>query len=489
MRLLIKKLDLEAGRPIAFIHEKNAAKIGAHIGDRVLISQNGKKTTAAADISKGIVNEHEVAFSKEVLEYMPINYSKPAEISLAVNSESARFIAKKLSGKTLSKDEIKAIIRDIVNNSLAESEIAYFVSAVYEKGMSFNETIHLTEAIVETGQKIDWHTREVADKHSIGGIAGNRTTPIVVSICAAAGITMPKTSSRAITSASGTADVIETLAKVDFSAQELKNIVKKTGACLAWGGSLGLAPADDKLIRVERLLNLDPEAQLLASIMSKKIAAGSKYILIDIPYGPQAKVSKEEAKKLKQKFLKIAKAFKLKMKVILTLGEQPIGNGIGPVLEMIDVLKVLKQENQPRDLENKSIFMAAIILEMMHKAKPGKGEFVARSILETGAALEKFNQIISAQGRTREDLSLGRFKEVIKSSRTGKIANIDNKHINTLARILGCPEDKKAGIYIYHHKGDFVEKSQPLLVLYAENKRKLEEGLAYLKSTVTVTVI
>lgn len=489
MRLSIKKLNLEAGRPIAFIHEKNAIKLGAHIGDRVVISQNGKKATAAVDISKGIVNEREVAFSKEVLEYMPINYSQSAEVYLALNSESTRFIAKKLSGKALSKEEIKAIIKGIVDNSLAESELAYFVSAVYEKGMSFKETVYLTESIVETGQKIEWHTREVADKHSIGGIAGNRTTPIVVSICASAGITMPKTSSRAITSASGTADVIETLAKVDFSTQELKKIVKKTGACLAWGGALGLAPADDKLIRVERLLNLDPEAQLLASIMSKKIAAGSKYVLIDIPYGPQAKVSKEEAKKLRKKFLKIAKAFKIKMKVILTLGEQPIGNGIGPVLEMIDVLKVLKQENQPRDLENKSIYMAALILEMMHKAKPGKGEFVARSILETGAALEKFNQIISAQGRNKGDLSLGRFKEVIKSSRAGKIAHVDNKHINTLARILGCPEDKKSGIYIHHHTGDFVEKSQPLLTLYSENKRKLAEGIAYLNSTVMVTVI
>lgn len=489
MKLKTKILNLEAGRPIAFINQRIADKIGAHIGDRIEISQNGKRAVASADITKPFVKENEVAFSQEVLEYIKLKDGEMTDISLAIEPESARFIAKKLSGQALTKNEIYSIIRDIVDNSLTEAEVAYFVSAVYEKSMSMQETIFLTEAIYKTGAKLDWHTKNVADKHSIGGIAGNRTTPIVVSICATAGVVMPKTSSRAITSASGTADVVEVLAKVDISPEKLRQIVKETNACLAWGGSLGLAPADDKLIRVERLLNLDPEAQLLASIMSKKLAAGSKFILIDIPYGPQAKVSKDGAINLKNKFLQIAKHFNLKMKVILTLGDEPIGNGIGPVLEMIDVLRVLKQENSPKDLENKSIFVAAQILEMMKKAKPGKGEAMARSILETGAAFKKFNQIIDAQGRKDEDFHLGKYRHEVKSNRSGKIISIDNKLINEVARILGCPEDKRAGIYMHKKKRETTKINEPLLTFYAESKKKLQEAVRVYNSSKTIVIV
>ena len=488
MRLDIKNLKLEAGRPIVFLHEKNVQRLNLHVGDRVSITQKSLKAIALLDIVKGLVNEQEIAFSQEVLDYAKFNIKQQVHVNLAIGPASTRYIVKKLNGEKLSREEIFSIIGDITNNSLTESEIAYFVSAVYEKGMSFQETCFLTEAIYKTGSRLSWNSKKIADKHCIGGIAGNRTTPIVVSICASAGIIMPKTSSRAITSASGTADVVEVLAKVDFSSSDLKRIVKKTNACLAWGGSLGLAPADDKLIRLERLLNLDPEPQLLASIISKKLAAGSTHVLIDIPYGLQAKVSREEAKKLKEKFLKIAKYFKLKMKVVLTLGDQPIGNGIGPVLEMKDVLRVLEQNDSPKDLENKSIFLAATIIEMMGKAKPGKGEFIARSILETGAALEKFREIIAAQGKVKADLGLAKHSFQIKAKKAGKISLIDNKLINLLARMLGCPEDKKSGIFIYHHKGETVKQGDPLLTLYAESSRKLADAIELFNKSKVVVV-
>ena len=481
-------MRLEAGRPVAFLNEKNVKKLSLHIGDRVEIKQNGSKAIATLDIG-GIVNDKEVAFSKEVSTYIAINQNLPVEVNLAVEPASTAFIAKKLAGKTLSKEEIFSIIKDIVTNSLTEAEIAYFVSGVYEKGMSFQETVYLTDAIYRTGTSLSWNSKEIADKHSIGGIAGNRTTPIVVSICASAGIIMPKTSSRAITSAAGTADVIEVLAKVDFSAKDLKEIVKKTGACLAWGGSLGLAPADDKLIRVEKLLKIDPESQLIASIISKKLAAGSKYVLIDIPYGPQAKVSKEEANKLKDKFLKIAKAFGLKMHVLLTVGDQPIGNGIGPVLEMIDVLKVLKRDNPPEDLEDKAIFLASKILEMMSKAKSGKGESMARNILESGKALKKFEEILSAQGKTNSGLSLGKYKHELFAKKSGKVASIDNKWVNTIGRTIGCPEDKKAGLYLHKHKGENVVKGEKIITLYAESKQKMQEAINFYNSVHVVNII
>ena len=368
MKLKLKKLTLDAGRPIAFIHESTAPKINIHVGERVEISCNGKKIIAVVDLIKGGLKPKEIFLSQSITSYLGVKPGKYVEVSLALEPRSTRYIAKKLRGTPLKKKEIYAIIKDIVDNALTEGEVAYFVSGVYEHGMSMEETIYLTEAMYKTGQVLKWKNPKIIDKHSIGGIAGNRTTPIVIAICAASGLIFPKTSSRAITSAAGTADVMETLTKVDLTFQQLKKVVNKIGACLVWGGSLGMAPADDKLIRVERLLSLDPESQLIASIMAKKLSVGSKYVLIDIPYGPKAKVSKAKAIKLKDKFLKVGKYFKLKMRVILTDGSQPIGNGIGPVLEMKDVLRVLERNNPPKDLENKCIFLSGQILEMSGKA-------------------------------------------------------------------------------------------------------------------------
>ena len=480
MRLKIKSLDLEAGRPVAFLHQNTAKVMNIHVGERIEISSDGAKALAVVDIVQGIVKENEIAFSNEITDYIKLK-SEFVYVSPAFSPQSTQFIFKKLKGKELNKKEIYSIIFDIVNNSLTEAEIAYFVSAVYEKGMSFKETYYLTEAMSNTGRKIKWNSNKIADKHCIGGIPGNRTTPIVVSICAVAGIIMPKTSSRAITSASGTADVIETIAKVDLSLDELKSVVKKTNACLVWGGLLGLAPADDKLIRVERLLNVDPEAQLIASIISKKLSAGSKYILIDIPYGEGAKVSLNEAKKLRDKFIKMGKRFRLKIHVVLTLGDQPIGNGIGPILEMNDILRVLKRDNPPLDLENKSLFLASEILEMMGKAKKGKGLKLASEILESGKAFEKFNEIINAQGRINYNIGFAKHSCDIRASKSGKINKIDNLLINNISRILGCPIDKSSGIYLYYHKKDSIKKGRPLLKLYSESRKKLDEAIHFIK--------
>ena len=299
---------------------------------------------------------------------------------------------------------------------------------------------------------------------------------------------MPKTSSRAITSAAGTADVIESIAKIDFPIQKLKEIVNKTNACLAWGGSLGLAPADDKIIQVERIVNLDPEPQLLASVMAKKLAVGSKYILIDIPYGKGAKVTKEQGLKLKNKFLAIGKHFNLKMQVILTDGSQPIGNGIGPILEIKDILRVLERNNPPIDLENKSLFLAGEIIEMVGKAGSGKGQALAKSILDSGKALEKFKEIIKAQEGKINHLPKAQFESRILSNKTGKITHIDNKKINNLGRLLGCPADKAAGIYIHKHKPEAVKKGDLLLTLHSESKIKLNDAINFSKNSIPIEI-
>jgi putative thymidine phosphorylase len=407
-----------------------------------------------------------------------MNLKIKREASSESKSKSFIFIERKLDKKRLSEKEINEIIKDIVNNSLPEAEISLFVLAMYKYGMNMKETIYLTKAILNSGDKLKVENKLRVDKHSIGGIAGNRTTPIVVSICAAAGLIMPKTSSRAITSAAGTADVIETIAKVNFPASELRKIIKKTNACMVWGGALGLVPADSKIIKVEKILKIDPEAQLLASIMSKKLAVGSKYILIDIPYGKSAKVTKLKALKLKKKFEYLGRYFKRKLRVILTDGKEPIGNGIGPSLELTDVINILDPEKQgPRDLEKKSLFIAGKLFELTKKAENGLD--LAEKILYSGKAYDKFRQIIKAQNGSFKKIKLARLKYDILSKKSGKIIEIDNKKINSLVRMAGSPLDKSSGIYLYFHVGDKIKKREKILTIYSESKFRLKEAIKF----------
>jgi len=490
MLLKVKALTLLAGKPIVILHQETAKWLNLHANERVRLNKYGKKESLVApiDITSGatILNHDEIALSQEITSELGLKNKDIIEVSPALRPLSADYILKKLNREHLTFTELYTIVSDIVENNLTEAEVAYFVSGIYLNGMTTDETVSLTRAMVKTGKEIKFDKQIIFDKHSIGGLAGNRTTPIVTSIIAAAidefhlNAAMPKTSSRAITSAAGTADVIETIANVEFSIEEMKKIIAKTNACLVWGGALGLAPADDKIIQVERLLSLDPDAQLLASIISKKLSVNATHILIDIPYGLGAKVDKPRALELKKKFEDIASHFDIKLKVVLTDGSQPIGNGIGPVLEMRDILSVLKQENnRPKDLEEKSIFLAAELLSMTDHIKLSREEIEkdVRKILETKKAYDKFQTIIKAQKGSfldlDEKLKLSQHKIDIKSKKRGHVKIIDNKKIANIARIAGCPSDSRAGIFLHKHLDDRVKKNERLFTIYAETKEKL----------------
>jgi len=482
MELKVKIFEFLAGRPIAMLNQNTASKINVHVGERILISKFSDEIISIVDVSKSFVKPEEIAVSQEILDALNLKEGENVEVSLAEKPKSTLYIKKKLDNKPLVKEEIQAIIKDIVNNALTEPEIAFFVSAVYKCGMDDNETEDLIWAMVAAGKRLSFKG-DVVDKHSIGGIAANRTTPLVVSICATGGLKMPKTSSRAITSAAGTADTIESIAKVDFSAEEIKNIVEKTGACMVWGGSLGLSPADDKLIQTERILNLDPEAQLLASVLSKKISVGSKYVIIDIPYGKYAKVDKKRAIELKKKFEFFGKKFGLVLRCVLTRGDEPIGKGIGPLLEIRDIIRILKRDKDAyKPLEEKAIFIAGELFELAGKVKKGKGEKLAKEILESGKAFKKFEQIILAQkGKvpTMEEIThkLGKLKKEILADRDGKIKEIDNQKINKIASYAGSLMDKGAGISLNKHLGDKVKKGEKLFSIYSNSEVRLKNAL------------
>jgi putative thymidine phosphorylase len=382
---------------------------------------------------------------------------------------------------------MNTIIHDIVQNKLTSVEITYFVSAGYSRGLDLDETVALTKAMINTGQILKVDRYPVVDKHCIGGVAGNRTTMVVVPILVAAGYCVPKTSSRSITSPAGTADTMEVLCNVNFSMEEIRHIVDKVGGCIVWGGAVNLAPADDKIITVEHPLSIDAEGQLLASILAKKGSVSATHVLIDIPVGKGAKITRmDRAKHLRDLFLKIGKKLNMKIKVVITDGSQPIGNGIGPALEARDVLWVLGgDQNAPSDLKHKALLMAS---EIMHdyplsgwKAKHGFR--YAKHLLESGKAMEVMQRIIAAQGARVTDpakIKIGKHTFAYKSLTDGTITHIDNISISRIARVAGAPFDKGAGIYLHHHVGDKVKKNDIIFTIYAENKQKLDYAKDYL---------
>lgn len=468
--------------PVCMLDNKTAKKIGVRAKDRISIKSNSKELITIVDITGTIIKKDEILVSEEILEELNLKDNQIVDITLAVTPSSLDYIKKKLDNKKLNKKEIKEIISDIVKNSLSESEIALFVSSMYQNGMNFNETIYLIESIIETGHKLKLNKKLIVDKHSIGGVSG-RVTPIVVSICAASGLFFPKTSSRAITSSAGTADAIETIAEVEFSSKELEKIVKKTNACIVWGGGLNMVPADSRIIQVEKMLKIDPEAQLVASIMSKKIAAGSNYIVLHIPYGKYAKVTKKKAIRLKHRFERLGKYFNKEIKCILSKNKGPYGNGVGPKLEMIDVIKVLNpNEKGPEKLEEISLLLAGELLEMTNKAEKNKGKILAKEILYSGKALNKFKEILIAQKgniKNINKLEPAKYEKTFFSKNSFKIRILNNHKINSIARISGCPTDKSAGVYLHVNSGDKVKKGDKLITIYSESKSRLKQAENY----------
>ncbi|MBW2999662.1 AMP phosphorylase [Candidatus Woesearchaeota archaeon] len=489
MKFSVKDMDIATGGVIvAILNEQDAVEYDLHHEDRIRIKKGRKETIAVLDISESrkSVPPGKIGLFEEALKKLNAKNNDVIDISLADKPKSIRFIRKKLEGNELNFDEINQIIDDVVNNKLTAIELTYYVSANFTYGMSLRETVALTKSMIHHGDLLKLKQHPVIDKHCIGGVAGNKTTMVIVPILAAAGLTVPKTSSRAITSPAGTADTMEVLANVSLSIKEIKKIVGKVGGCMVWGGAVDLAPADDTIINVEHPLSIDAEGQLLASILAKKGSVSATHVLIDIPIGKGTKITdRKKALHLKSQFEKIAKQLKMKVKVIITDGSQPIGNGIGPALEARDVLWILLNDSMlPKALKEKSLMMAGHLLEIAGKARKGHGKKLAREILESGMAYKKFVEIAKTQGAKvlkPEKIRLGKLKFDHKASKKGVIKQINNKLITRIARSAGAPRDKEAGIYLQKHVGNKVKKGQTIFTLYAKNKVKLKYAKELLK--------
>jgi len=476
MKLRAKLLNIQAGgRRIAIIDEETAALLGVHSSDRLRISYKNRQIIAIVNVASNFPR-NKIGFYKEISKMLGIKAGENVEVQHAHIPESLAYVQEKIHGRRLEESKIKAIVRDVVEHHLSDAEIAAFVTALHILGIGMDEIEALSRAMVETGCTLTWNKKPILDKHSIGGIPGDKTTILIVPIIAAAGFTIPKTSSRAVTSPAGTADRVENLCPVNLTIEEITEVVKKTNGCMVWGGALELAPADDIFIQAEYSLGIDP--LLLPSIMSKKKAVGATHVVIDIPTGRGAKIKTVgEAHALARDFIALGKGLDINIQCAVTFGEQPLGYAVGPGLEAKEALETI-MGNGPRDLKEKAVDLAGILFEMMG-VKEGKGQ--AEKILDSGKAERKLREIIEAQGGDPkikpEDIEIGDKCAEVTADKDGNVLWINNQRIAQIARAAGAPKEKGAGVKLKAKLGEHVRKGDVLFEIYAERNTMLEAAL------------
>lgn len=456
---------------------------------QIVVKAGGREVTAILfQGAETFLDRDEIGLSDAAWELLDGREGELVTISHVQPLHSMEWVRGRIFGKPVGPEAFNEIIGDVVAGRYSDVQLSAFVTAGSSFPLSDDETAALTQAMVDAGERLTWDRNPIVDKHCVGGLPGNRTSPIVVSIVAAFGLTIPKTSSRAITSPAGTADAMETVTRVDLGPTLMRKVVEAEGGCLAWGGALNLSPADDIFIGVERQLDVDPQGQLIASVLSKKIAAGSTRVVLDVPVGPTAKVrTAEVAEQLISRLSGIGERFGMSVACLVSDGTQPVGRSIGPALEMMDVLSVLRLEREaPADLRERALRLAAAVISLGTGCDAAAARKNASNMLDSGKAYEKFGRICRAQGGFREP-PRARLEHVIAANERGRVTSINNRTIARLAKLAGAPDVPAAGLRLHVRIGDEVERGQPLITLHADTDAELAYPLAY--AAVTPDVI
>jgi len=451
---------------------------------RVDVMAGTKSITATLNFVTGsLLAKGEAGLSERAWQRLGVHEGTEVSVTHSKSLDSLGHIRAKVYGKRIRDSDFTEILTDIVAGYYSDIHLSSFITACAARELDLEEIVGLTSAMVASGERMTWKHRPIVDKHCVGGLPGNRTTPIIVSIVASCGLTMPKTSSRAITSPAGTADTMETLAPVNLDVTAMRNVVEREGGCIIWGGAVDLSPADDTLIRVERALDLDSEGQLIASVLSKKIAAGSSHLVIDVPVGDTAKVRSEgEAQSLSAAMNAVAARLNLKCRVVLSDGRQPVGRGIGPALEAFDVLAVLQcKQDAPADLRSRAETLAGALLELGGAAVTGAGKDMASKVLSSGKAWAKFQAICDAQGGMRKP-PVSRHRHLVVAPRSGTVCQVDNRLLARAAKLCGAPDAKAAGLELHVALDQSVEDGQPLFTMHADAPGELAYARHFIQS-------
>lgn len=482
----VQLLDIKDGeRLIVLLNPKQAMAFGINLNNKVQLTKaNGEYIVADVSLSEAVL-EGSVAICADISEKLNFENNELVAVSLAESSSTSyEAIRKKMKGETISYDEMFAIIKDISENKLDDTMMTYYVASSFFYPTTDEEMYQTAKAMAECGVMFKYPKGEIiADKHCIGGVPWNETTMILIPLIASLGIKIPKNFSKSITSPAATGECVNVLMNINFNKEGIEKLVKDQNCCLVRWGGLDLAPADDKLIKVQYPLSMQSRAKVVSSIMAKKYAMGVTHSLIDIPVGPTAKVSSmKEAKDWKKKFEYVGKKLWMKMSVQITEANEVIGNGVGAVMQVREVLRILQQHpERAMDLESKVIFLASKIIEEVGLEKGKEAVKLAIHQLVSWAAWEKMQEIIKAQGGNpevnSESLPLWAHTFDVIAEKDWVLKMIDLHDINAVCRKLGCPVIDQAGLYLYKKTGDKIKKGEVICKLYAQDEVKLKHGI------------
>ncbi|MHA2297908.1 MAG: AMP phosphorylase [Candidatus Hodarchaeales archaeon] len=503
MDLIIEEVKLSP--KTAIIVSQNTFKDISLLKSRLLIknaANEAKTFSPAAVIVLDDFPDGKTGLTSHAMKILGINGSS-GEQKVKITEEirippaSLNYLKSRMKGVKLQKNQVDEIIHDITTHKLSIQEKTAFILTQHFDKFDMEEIEHVTRAIANSGEIIDFGEdyATITDKHSLGGVPGNKVTLLIVPIIASMGLMIPKTSSRAITSPSGTADTMESFnCEVSFNATEIVEITKQVGGMICWGGALNLAPADDILIHdVEFPLGINPQSTMLASIMAKKLAMGVNFLVIDMPTGKGTKVpNSDEGLVLAREFSELGRRLGIRVENGLTFGGIPVGHAIGPGLEAREGLSALKNpKSAPSSLIEKSTALAGILLEMVGKAQRGKGQDMALHQLYSGVAYEKFKEMLEAQNGDPnikpEDITVGKNIYEWVATVDGWIVDIDNKAISAIAKAAGAPQDKTAGIYFIKKK-EAVKRGEPVLRIHASSEDRLKSAINKLTKRPPITI-
>ncbi len=414
-----------------------------------------------------IVKPNELGLNNEAFRQINLPEGANVSITLAPPAPSLPIVKRKIVGNILSASEYASIIGDIAAKRYSNLDIAAFLVAS-GSFMTASEVLALTEALIGD-DVIRWDNESiVVDYHCFGGVPGNKVDIIINSIIAAYGLPMPTTCSRSLTSCAGVADTFGVLANVDIDEDKLVRLVKENHGAIACYESLPIAEANKIVSLIERHIGFTQLQHLAASILAIKLAAGVTHLVVDIPVGPNSRIkSTNEAMRLRKLIEYVGDMLSLEIDAVITDGSEPIGNGVGAVLEARDVMKVLRNKpDAPQDLLEKSLFMAGRILEFDPKLRGGQGYAVAKEILSSGRALEAMNKMIYAQGKAPQP-QLGHLTRDIVATAGGVVESINNERINRIGLLAGAGQYPGAGLDLLKKVGDHVEQGETLYRIHS----------------------
>ncbi|MHA1400675.1 MAG: AMP phosphorylase [Candidatus Heimdallarchaeaceae archaeon] len=475
------KIDIDFDNKVVFINKETLEKEKIKSSSYIKIRNKDKDLLCQVIATESLVPPGYIGLKEDLFEALRLKENGVVNIFARRIPTSIEYVKKKRKGFIWSETQIRQIVNDICAGQYTDLEISMFTLAQYYLGLNMDEIASLTKNMAEYGTTLHFG-EPVYDKHSIGGVPGNKVSLLIVPTVAAAGLLIPKTSSRAITSPAGTADTMEVLADVNFSADEILDIAPKVRGMLVWGGTLDLSPLDEIVIhRVERPLSIDPHSQMLASIFSKKISTGVDYLVLDMPTGAGTKMpTREDAISYAQEATELGRRLGIRVEAALSYGEQPVGRAIGPALEAREALYTLEGKGSKSVLE-KSVELAGILFEMAGLAPATQGPALAYQYIKSGKAKEKMEEIIGIQGGDPsvkpEDIPVGSKTMTIEAPKDGYIVKLSNSAIKKVAFTAGAPRHKEAGVFLHKKIGEFVRKGEPLYTIYANSESRLTEAI------------